>query len=372
MNARKIILIGIFLAFLWIGYFLFRNNLSKTEEIPLGKINGQELTPGKEMENMADNLDIPWEMAFLPNGEILVTEREGKLKKIGSEGWEISVPEVAARGEGGLLGMALHPDFVKNSQIYLYQTARNGEGYKNVLVRFTLNGNKLANRKIIVDNIPASANHNGGRIAFGPDGLLYVTTGDAEKENQAQNTKNLAGKILRVRDDGSIPSDNPFGNAVWSYGHRNPQGLAWDGQGRLWATEHGRSGAATGYDELNLIEKGENYGWPIIQGEENQEGMVSPVIQSGASATWAPSGATYKNGHIYFAGLRGQALYRVKISDNAEVEGMREFFTRELGRLRSVSVGLDGNLYIITNNTDGRGIVKAEDDKIIRMNPDNL
>ncbi len=216
--------------------------------------------------------------------------------------------------------------------------------------------------------IKGSVNHDGGRIAFGPDGYLYITTGDAENSHLAQNKNSLNGKILRIKDDGSIPSDNPFGNAVYSMGHRNPQGLAWDKDGTLWETEHGPSGIQTGYDEINIITKGANYGWPEIRGEQTKEGFVSPVIQSGSKDTWAPSGMKYWNGSLFFSGLRGEALYEAKISKENKLNLITHFKQR-FGRIRAVVLGADGFIYLSTSNRDGRGQVREGDDKIIKINP---
>lgn len=213
--------------------------------------------------------------------------------------------------------------------------------------------------------------HDGGRIAFGPDGFLYITTGDASQSRLAQDIRSLAGKILRIRDDGSVPSDNPFGNAVWSYGHRNPQGLAWDDRGRLWATEHGRSIPFSGYDELNLIEKGGNYGWPDIQGDRAKPDMERPIIHSGPSTTWAPAGAAFLNGSIFFGGLKGTALYQAKITGERNI-ALTKHFEKAYGRIRAVVKGPDDMLYISTSNTDGRGEARPGDDNIIRINPREL
>lgn len=319
---------------------------------------------------VAGGLSIPWEIAFLPEGRMLATERTGALVEIFPNGRQRRFPVagVVAEGEGGLLGMALHQKFLENHLLYLYETARKDGVLMNRVVRYRFEDDALAPDRVIVDNIPAAANHNGGRIAFGPDGYLYMTTGDAGRAASAQNTRSLAGKILRVRDDGSIPADNPFGNAVWSYGHRNPQGIAWDETGALWATEHGRSGTLSGYDELNRIEKGRNYGWPVIQGPETREGMESPVAQSGSDETWAPAGLAYRGGSFYFSGLRGQALYRAEKSGPASV-ALSLYFHTTFGRLRAAVFGSDGALYISTSNTDGRGTPAPDDDKIIRIDP---
>ena len=226
--------------------------------------------------------------------------------------------------------------------------------------------NTLEEDKIILDNIPANTIHDGGRIKFGPDGYLYIGSGDAGNENAAQDIESLSGKILRVTDDGVIPEDNPFpGSPVYSYGHRNPEGLAWDDEGRLWATEHGSSAT----DELNMIESGKNYGWPVIRSDQTQEGMVTPVINSGGD-TWAPSGAAFYNGKIYFTGLRGQSLFEALISETPVT--LNRYFQGDYGRLREVVLGSDGFLYVFTNNTDGRGSPASDDDKLLKIDPDSL
>lgn len=318
----------------------------------------------EDIEVIAQNLNIPWEVAFLPTGEILVTERPGTLLLIKNR-QKISIEGVAHVGEGGLLGLAIHPDFVNNHLIYLYLTTETSQGLTNRVERYKLEGNQLSEQKVILQGIAGASNHDGGRIAFGPDGYLYITTGDAQNSESSQDINSLNGKILRVKDDGSIPSDNPLGNAVYSLGHRNSQGLAWDDRGRLWATEHGRSGIQSGLDELNFIEKGKNYGWPIIQGDQTREGMVSPVIQSGSSATWAPAAAAFYDGSIFFGGLRGEALFEYKIAEKS----LKEYLQGQFGRIRAVVFGPDGYLYLTTSNTDGRGNPKEGDDKLIKVNP---
>lgn len=315
-------------------------------------------------------LNVPWDIAFLPDGQLLVTERPGTLRRIGSNPFSFPIPSVAGAGEGGLMGIALHPDFTTNHLVYLYYTTN--DPLRNRIARFTLEGNSLTFEKVIMDNIPSAIYHDGGQIAFGPDGMLYLTTGDASTPATAQNLSSLSGKTLRLTADGGIPSDNPFGTAVWSYGHRNAQGIAWDAQGRMWQTEHGRSGATSGFDELNLIEKGKNYGWPTIEGSETAAGMVTPARNSTASVTWAPSGIAYVNGTMYFAGLLGSSLYAADIGADGKVTGFRQYFKGTYGRLRGVVLGPDGFLYITTSNRDGRGTPAAGDDKIIRIAPDFL
>ena len=326
----------------------------------------------KPIQIVADNLEIPWEIAFLSDGSILVTQRLGSLIRIYPDFESvIDVEGVVQQGEGGLLGMALHPDFETNQWIYLYQTTRSDNGLINRIerYRFDLSNNQLTEEEIILDDIPGAIYHDGGRIEFGPDGFLYVTTGDATDLETAQDVNSLAGKILRIGDDGSIPEDNPFENKVWSYGHRNPQGLAWDNQGRLWVAEHGPSGPQTGFDEVNLIEMGGNFGWPIVQGDENRENMTAPVIHSGSDATWAPADIEVLQDRVLFAGLRGEALYSAEIEANGLVR-LRANFQKEYGRIRAVRLGPDGWIYFTTSNTDGRGRALDGDDKLIKVSPD--
>jgi len=233
------------------------------------------------------------------------------------------------------------------------------------VVRFRLDATTLTERTVILEGIPGASIHDGGRLKFGPDDMLYITTGDAAIADLAQDKDSLAGKILRLRDDGSIPSDNPFSNSpVFSYGHRNPQGIAWDERGRLWEVEHGQSAT----DELNLIEPGVNYGWPVIRGNAATPDMKTPVLHSGTN-TWAPSGLAFVNGSLYFAGLRGQGLFQAT-PDRTNVR-LTEHLSN-FGRLREVVLGPDGLLYVFTNNRDGRGSSSADDDRLLRVDPAGL
>ncbi|HTW96229.1 MAG TPA: PQQ-dependent sugar dehydrogenase [Candidatus Methylomirabilis sp.] len=323
---------------------------------------------------VAENLNIPWEMAFLPGGDFLLTERPGNLIRLNVNSvaapQKIVIADAHQLGEGGLLGLALHPNFVSNHWLYLYLTVADSAGkFGNEVVRYVYdeNANTLSDKKIILTGIVAGANHDGGRIAFGPDGLLYITTGEAGQSNLAQNKKSLNGKILRIKDDGSIPADNPFGNAVYSFGNRNSEGIAWDAQGRLWATEHGPSGLLTGFDEINLIVKGGNYGWPTVYGAANKPGLIAPIIQSGATDTWAPTGDLIIGDTLLWTGLRGEAIYSAKINGD-RLENFKVNFKNQFGRLRFIKQAPDGWLYIATNNTDGRGTPRAGDDKLIRLN----
>ncbi len=325
---------------------------------------------GEIYETAAADLDIPWEIVFLPDGRMMVTERSGGLLVLGETKETVAKIEgVSHTGEGGLLGLVLHPDFIQNGYLYLYLTTSDSDEITNQVERYKFAEGKLSERKIIIDGIKGSINHDGGRIAFGPDGYLYITTGDAQSADLAQDKNSLNGKILRIGDDGNIPSDNPFGNAVYSFGHRNPQGITWDDNGILWETEHGPSGFESGFDEINIIEKGGNYGWPILTGDQEREGFVSPINQSGPSDTWAPAGLTYSDGKLYFGGLRGEALYVAEI-EGEQIKSFNPYFKNMFGRIRAVTLGPDGNLYFSTSNRDGRGIRQNNDDKIIKIDPE--
>ncbi len=324
---------------------------------------------------IARDLEIPWDIAFLPEGGILVTERTGHLIEIRKDGTkhEIAVEGVKRGGESGLLGITLHPDFSRNRLLYLYMsTLVSGGETQNRVERYRYTDGVLVHDMSIITGIPGAIYHDGGRMEFGPDGLLYITTGDATRSHIAQDKNSLGGKILRLKDDGSIPGNNPFGTAIYSYGHRNPQGLVWDGAGNLWETEHGRSGVTSGMDEINVIRMGANYGWPTIEGDETAPGMVSPALQSGASDTWAPASAAYLKGSLFFGGLRGEALYEAVLRGGNSVSELKTHLKGVYGRIRTVRVGPDGMLYLTTSNRDGRGNPASDDDILIRVDPKSL
>jgi glucose/arabinose dehydrogenase len=321
-----------------------------------------------ETSVVATGLEAPWGLVFTPNGEALVTERDSsRLLSVDSSGnvEEIQRLPENGTGEGGLLGLALSPNYESDGYVYVYYTTdednrvarmREGEDPEPVLT-----------------GIPVLTYHNGGRIAFGPDGYLYVGTGDAGDTSNSQNLNSLGGKILRITPDGDVPSDNPFpGSPVYSYGHRNVQGLAWDANGRLYASEFGQNR----YDEANIIEPGGNYGWPEVEGEGGDPNYIGPI------STWttdeaSPSGVEILKGgaipqwegDFFMAALRGQRLYRLDLDESGAVVGQEELLQGEAGRLRHVAQAPDGSLWILTSNRDGRGNPVPDDDRILRLGP---
>ena len=338
--------------------------------------------PVLKVETLVTGLEAPWALDFAPDGRIFLTERGGRIRII-QDGKLLPQPwltlDVAATGEAGLLGLALDPGFAQNRFVYVAYTTRAGAGLQNRLVRLRedpATGQGVLDR-VLLEGIPGNGNHDGGRVKFGPDGKLYWTMGDAQNGAPAQDRTSLNGKILRLNPDGTIPADNPFpGSPVYSYGHRNPQGLAWQpGTGRLYATEHGPSGVPSCcHDELNFIEPGVNYGWPTIIGDQTRPGLVSPVLQSGDTVTWAPSGATFVTtgpwaGSLLFAGLRGESLYRVVLdpADPRRVILFERLLAQQYGRLRDVEQGPDGALYVLTSNLDGRGTPTPDGDRVLRL-----
>jgi glucose/arabinose dehydrogenase len=311
---------------------------------------------------IASGLNVPWGVAFLPNGDALVAERAtGRIKRIPSGGGTprtvMRIPRVATNfGEGGLLGIAVSPDYERDRQVYAYYTG----AQDNRVVHFSLDGNETP----IVTGIYRSTNHDGGRLAFGPDGKLWITTGDGLEGSRSQDPRNPGGKILRVDPDGSIPDDNPQrGLPYWTLGHRNVQGLAWDDDGNLWATEFGEGEA----DEVNLIVKGRNYGWPEVEGKGDAQGgrFTNPLVTWPVSEA-SPSGMTYARGSLWVGALRGERLWRIPVEGKrlGEPEALLE---GEFGRIRTVALGPDGALWLTTSNRDGRGSPSDDDDRVIRI-----
>ena len=306
-------------------------------------------------------LQAPWGLAFLPDGAALVSERDSRLiKRVAPDGSVRVVHQVReadASGEGGLLGIAVSPDYASDGLVYAYYTT----DQDNRIARFRLGQRPQP----IVTGIPVSGIHNGGRIAFGPDGYLYAGTGDASERGLSQDRSSLGGKVLRMTPDGKPAPGNPFrGSLVWSFGHRNVQGLAWDDDGRLFASEFG----SNEFDEVNRILPGRNYGWPEVEGRGGGGRFTDPLV------TWrtrqaSPSGATILNQTLYVACLRGERLYSVPIARDGRLGQPRALLVGDYGRLRHVAAAPDGSLWILTSNRDGRGDPIAADDRILRLVP---
>lgn len=314
------------------------------------------------VETIATGLRSPWGLAFLPDGSALVSERDtGRIVQVGPGAVTPigTVSDVAFGGEGGLLGLAVAETFADDPYLYAYLTSPDG----NRVIRMPLREGQLGTVETVLEGIPSSRNHNGGRLAFGPDRMLYVTTGDARDSSLSQRPDSLAGKILRVTPDGQVPADNPDpGSPVWSSGHRNVQGIAWDDEGHLWASEFGDQT----FDELNLIAPGADYGWPSYEGSGGAgEGFTDPVVQWPPDQA-SPSGIAVAERTVFMTGLRGQRLWAIPVG--AGRAGSPEaFFVGELGRLRAIERAPDGSLWLVTNNTDGRGQPRAGDDRILRL-----
>lgn len=317
---------------------------------------------GEAPQTVVDGLDAPWSVAF-HEGVALISERDtGRILELGADGRTrevATVDGVQASGEGGLLGIA-----VRDGYLYAYYTAADENRVQRFRIGGAPGGFTLGRPETILAGIPSAWNHNGGRIAFGPDGMLYVTTGDAGQRDDAQDRDSVAGKILRMTPEGKVPQDNPFpGSLVYSYGHRNPQGLAWADDGTMYAAEFGQDT----WDELNVIEAGKNYGWPQVEGIARTSGFVDPVQQWDPDDA-SPSGIVIIGGTLYIANLRGERLREVPLSS----PGMsHERFAGEYGRLRDATRAPDGSLWILTNNTDGRGSPADGDDRILRLRVGN-
>ncbi|GAA3611650.1 PQQ-dependent sugar dehydrogenase [Microlunatus ginsengisoli] len=317
----------------------------------------------KVAETIADDLNVPWSIVFLASGDALVSERDtARILRITAKGKISTLGEVSGvqapsgLGEGGLLGLALDPD--DQETLYAYCTTSSD----NRVVRLSLAGGTVGRPRAVLTGIPTSTHHHGGRLLFAPDGNLFVSTGDAEVPARAQNKKSLAGKILRIRRDGSAASGNPFGNRTWTYGHRNIEGLAFDADGRLWATEFGDKKA----DELNLILKGRNYGWPNVEGRSNDDRYQNPEVVWSPTSTCSPAGLAITRSTAFVGALRGRSLFAVPL-DGPHAGTPKEHFAGDYGRIRSVAAAPDGSLWVTTSNTDGRATPGRHDDKILRV-----
>jgi glucose/arabinose dehydrogenase len=308
-------------------------------------------------ENVATGLDPPWGLIALDDGTFLLSQRDSKeiLRIDGGSTTPLrTIDEAQPGGEGGLLGLAATAD---QKTVFAYYTAAED----NRIVSMSWDGSTLGDPQVILDGIPKAGIHNGGRMIIGPDGLLYVGTGDAGDEQNAQDKASLGGKILRITPEGEPAPDNPFGDEVYSFGHRNVQGLAFDDDDRLWACEFG----SQTWDELNLITKGGNYGWPLVEGSGEGDGLTNPKVVWRTSEA-SPSGLASWQGELWMAGLRGERLWEIPVdgTDTGEPVG---HFEGEYGRLRTVEPAPDGSLWLTTSNHDGRGNPADDDDRILRV-----
>ena len=342
------------------------------------------------VDTVATGLEVPWALAFAPDGRIFVTERAGRVRviengRLRAEPW--ATIGVRAVGEAGLMGIAIAPDFAQSHAVYVVGTFGSEDALVNRVLRLTDRAGRGVDQQVVLDNIPAAQFHAGDAIAFGPDGALYVATGDARNPGHAQDASSLAGKILRLTTTGAAPADNPQrGSLVFARGLRNGQGLAWNAEGQLFATEHGPSGFPNerfrrNNDELNAIRAGGNYGWPSVAGMDGNNRFIAPL--AAWSPSIAPSGlAVYRGeefpawkGALFIGALRGEQLRRVAVAtDPRAPSGWRAvsqtaMFAGQYGRIRAVAFGPDGRLYFTTSNRDGRGSAHASDDMVLRLRP---
>lgn len=335
------------------------------EEAPAGRRQG----PPRVVKTIATGLAAPWGIAFLPNGDAVVTERDTTrvlvLRAPAYSPRQVGTISAAQGlggqgGEAGLLGVAVSPDFAEDRNLYFYAST----GEDNRILRARLQGGRLGPTTPILTGIPWGFTHDGGRLAFGPDGYLYASTGEAGDRELAQDRGSLGGKILRITTDGDPAPGNPDPNSpIWTWGHRNVQGLAFDDDGRLWASEFGDQT----YDELNLIRKGGNYGWPQVEGRGDADGMTNPQVVW-STDTASPSGLAYLDGRLWLASLRGQRLWRVDV-DGGKAGNAKDFLVGEYGRMRTVVATPEGQLWLSTSNRDGRGDPRRGDDRILLIDP---
>jgi glucose/arabinose dehydrogenase len=389
VNSKKIAMQNILILFLFIIFS--QMSCAQTAGDKPQQIGDIFLLEGDaiEVKEWVNNLEIPWSLLFLPDGRALVTERPGRIRLIKDARLQeepYATIDVAHVGEGGLMGLALHPEFPKKPYIYVMHTYKIGGELRNRVIRLKDEGLRGVFDRVIIENIPGGKFHNGGRIAFGPDGMLFIATGETFHAELAQNLKSLGGKILRITPEGNVPEDNPFkGSPIYSYGHRNPQGLAWHPfTGDLFESEHGPSGefGRFAHDEINVIKKGGNYGWPAVIGAARLKQYTDPLIVW--EKTTPPSGiAFYKGellkhlqGDLFIATLRSESLIRIRLqkNDGYKVTRIERWFANgysdgRYGRIRDVVEGPDGALYFLTNNRDGRGTPQSGDDRIYIISP---
>ncbi|MFS0672003.1 PQQ-dependent sugar dehydrogenase [Ornithinibacillus sp. 179-J 7C1 HS] len=361
-------LIGVLLVVALIFLFVFDGPEDETDQVQNDQDAIQvfedsiEVVASEDGNINANKLFIPWTINKNA-GTFYLSQRDGTVVEIDGDFGIVEVQnvdvseEILHKGESGFLGFTLAPDFEDSKRAFAFYTYDKDGDMVNRIVSLVLDESTWKEEDVILDNIPGGELNNGGRIKIGPDNMLYATTGDLGQGELAQDLDSLAGKILRMDLNGDVPSDNPFEDSyVFSYGHRNSQGLTWDDQGNLYSSEHGEDG----HDEINLIEAGKNYGWPVIQGDEEREDMVSPVVHSGDS-TWAPSGMAFNDGQLYISSLAGKKIFTFDLA----TETIADFYD-EAGRLRDVFIEEDA-LFVITSNHDNRGEPTDKDDRLIHL-----
>ncbi len=349
-------------------------------------------TPKFRVETVATNLEVVWSIVFAPDGRMFFTERPGRVRVVENGKLRaatfFTVPDVEPSGESGLMGMTLHPQFAENHFVYLAYAYRENGDQRVRVARYRETGETLIEAKTIIEGIPAARYHSGMRLKFGPDAKLYITTGDATKQSQGQKLDTLGGKTLRLNDDGTVPTDNPFAGQkgarpeIWTFGHRNAQGMDFQPEtGLMFQTEHGPSiidGVSlfkrTSGDEVNIVEKGKNYGWAKISHKTRREGMETPIVEY-SPAVAPSSGMFYRGalfpafkGNFFFGALKGEAIIRL-VLEGRRVVSQERLVEKTYGRIREVAEAADGAIYFSTSNRDGRGDPAREDDRILRIVP---
>lgn len=392
ISLSGLVLLGLFGWAAW--YFAWFQTAPQQKLISQEAANSPSEQPSQPPASVAyaitpftQGLFVPWSLVFTDTDRLLVSERNGAIRII-ENGKLLDDPlatfkEVSQTGEEGLMGLVMDPDYADNNMLYACLAYEKDGRLQDKVISFKDNGNSISDTKVLLDNIPAAKYHAGCRLLFLPDKTLLISTGDATDRNQAQDKNSLAGKILRINRDGSMPNDNPFpGSLIWTIGHRNPQGLAWDSEHEtLWSSEHGPSvfDGPAGGDEINLIEKGKNYGWPLVHHKQNKNGLESPHLEFTPAV--APGSLMYysadllpqfKN-HLFFGALAGEGLYHLTIDPNnsKRISAFEELKDIAVGRIREVVQGPDGAIYFTTSNRDGRGDVRKDDDKVYRLAPKN-
>lgn len=391
MNRIKIV--PYFLFFLVLSSCSFDENKPSEAEIKPASIKGMEIIETENIKKIADfeiqevvgGLEVPWDMVFTSEERMLITERPGRVRILENGILKVNpmhvFSDVSTSGEEGLMSMALDPNYVLNKWIYISWAYEKDNAMAVRVSRFTDTGEKLEQPFIVIEDLPAARYHAGCRLAFGPDGKLYITVGDAFNKNDAQKLTSLAGKILRLNKDGTIPSDNPYPDSpIWSYGHRNPQGIAWHPEtGEFYETEHGPSviDGPAGGDEVNHVIMGSNYGWPLVSHDKKSEGTIPPIVNFTPAQ---PPGSLliysgkifpqFKN-HLFFGSLGGQGLIRLELEENNpdKIRYWEKMKEVNLGRIRNVMEGPEGFIYFSTSNHDGRGNPAKKDDRIFRIIP---